>query len=1014
METLTITTLNSRGFNASKPPFINDVLVRSDIVFQQEHWLSNSQLPMLGDLNSDFLVIAISGFDCDHILQGRPFGGCAIFLRKSIDLLFERIECDSKRIIALLLKFKDVEILLFNVYMPYENSHNSDDFMVQLSLISDIIERFPYAQVILGGDLNTDFNRACNQTQVLRDFSTRNGLIPCNQLAGYDVDYTYHLNCDRLGILDHFMLSHSLAAAPEVRVTVTHPVDNTSDHDPVTLHLPIHIDRIRSMPTEYTRTFAWYKCSSKQLNDYADHVNEILACLDVPVEPLVCTDILCTNSNHLGALQTYGSAIIQSCLNAANSCIPYTEVANIKRTAGWATKVQPYKDTALFWHHIWNEMDRPHNGVVAQIRRRTRAAYHGAIRSAIREEDESARLKFAECLLKSDKRDFWNEVKKIRRHGKTVPMVVDNCNSPDSISNVFAQSYAKLYSSVPSEDEEIGQVNDQIYSKLKTCKDRFIVTRDDITKAVQRMKAGKREGDSLFSSDCILNAPDSLHVHLSMLISAMFTHGFVMNELTFSTIVPIPKPRLDACHSNNYRSIALCSIIGKLIDLVLLHKLADKLLTSELQFGFKKGHSTSMCTQLLKETVAYYTSNNSSVYCIMLDASKAFDRVSYAKLFLKMLNRNISPIVIRLVMLMYCNQFYRVKWNHHASAPFPVYNGVRQGAVCSPVLFCVYLDGLLQRLEKAKVGCYIGNFYLGALCYADDLTLLAPTATAMRTLLSICEEYANEHAMAFNADKSKCIIFRPRSATTHDRPSFVIAGKLIDYTSSWPHLGNIISENEDDYECIAARRIQLIGQVNNVLSTFGKLDPTTKNNLLYKLCSSLYGSVTWNLSHPETNRVCTSWRGALRRIWHLPPNAHSDIVSALGSNRTMFDELCHRTLKFIMFCLSKHNCNSTVNFIVRNSLFFCRSLSPLGRNYLHVSRRYNFSPSLIRDPNNYRAIKSYLCNFCTTQLDKVRTPSFFLLVETLMLRNNLLYFDPAYESLSVSEMEDIITLICTQ
>ena len=83
-------TLNSRGFNSSNPPFINDLLLCSDIMFLREHWLSDSQLPILGDLNSDFLAIAISGFDCDHILQGqgRPFGGYAIFLRKSIALHF--------------------------------------------------------------------------------------------------------------------------------------------------------------------------------------------------------------------------------------------------------------------------------------------------------------------------------------------------------------------------------------------------------------------------------------------------------------------------------------------------------------------------------------------------------------------------------------------------------------------------------------------------------------------------------------------------------------------------------------------------------------------------------------------------------------------------------------------------------------------------------------------------------------------------------------------------------------
>ena len=216
--------------------------------------------------------------------------------------------------------------------------------------------------------------------------------------------------------------------------------------------------------------------------------------------------------------------------------------------------------------------------------------------------------------------------------------------------------------------------------------------------------------------------------------------------------------------------------------------------------------------------------------------------ICHAKLFLKLLNRDIPPTVVRLLMTLYCHQFYCVNWNHNESAPFPVFNGVRQGAICSPVLFCVYFDELLIRLEAAKAGCYVGNYYLGALCYADDLTLLAPTASAMRTLLTISEEYASERAMTFNADKSKCIAFKPRSiAYLQDRPTFSIAGKVIEYTSSWPHLGNIISETEDDHNCIVARRIQLIGQVNNVLSTFGKLNPYTKNHLLYKLCSSQYG-----------------------------------------------------------------------------------------------------------------------------------------------------------------------------
>jgi len=40
-----------------------------------------------------------------------------------------------------------------------------------------------------------------------------------------------------------------------------------------------------------------------------------------------------------------------------------------------------------------------------------------------------------------------------------------------------------------------------------------------------------------------------------------------------------------------------------------------------------------MCTFVLKETINYYNCNRSNVYCTMVDASKAFDRIHNCKLF---------------------------------------------------------------------------------------------------------------------------------------------------------------------------------------------------------------------------------------------------------------------------------------------------------------------------------------------------------------------------------------------
>ncbi len=80
----------------------------------------------------------------------------------------------------------------------------------------------------------------------------------------------------------------------------------------------------------------------------------------------------------------------------------------------------------------------------------------------------------------------------------------------------------------------------------------------------------------------------------------------------------------------------------------------------------------------------------------MLDASKAFDKVKYCKLFNALLNRNVSPLILRLFSVLYTNQTLQIKWKSITGAGFSVLNGVKEGGVLSPVLFAVYIYGLLN------------------------------------------------------------------------------------------------------------------------------------------------------------------------------------------------------------------------------------------------------------------------------------------------------------------------------
>ena len=71
---------------------------------------------------------------------------------------------------------------------------------------------------------------------------------------------------------------------------------------------------------------------------------------------------------------------------------------------------------------------------------------------------------------------------------------------------------------------------------------------------------------------------------------------------------------------------------------------------------------------------------------VFLDASKAFDRVEYVKLFSLLLKRGICPITVRLLLNMYVNQYISIVWGDKMSAPFKCNNGVKQGGVLSPIL----------------------------------------------------------------------------------------------------------------------------------------------------------------------------------------------------------------------------------------------------------------------------------------------------------------------------------------
>ncbi len=138
---------------------------------------------------------------------------------------------------------------------------------------------------------------------------------------------------------------------------------------------------------------------------------------------------------------------------------------------------------------------------------------------------------------------------------------------------------------------------------------------------------------------------------LTLLFNMMLVHGVCPKSMLLGTIVPIPKNKKKSpCDSDNYQAIALSSIFGKSFDWVILLKEKDAICSSDMQFRFKEGLSTTECTFTMLETISYYNFNHTNVYALFLDATKAFNRMHYGKLFNELCKRNMFPLVTRLLL----------------------------------------------------------------------------------------------------------------------------------------------------------------------------------------------------------------------------------------------------------------------------------------------------------------------------------------------------------------------------
>ena len=214
---------------------------------------------------------------------------------------------------------------------------------------------------------------------------------------------------------------------------------------------------------------------------------------DVPHDAILCNDVHCHNSNHIADIMSYVSLIADACLQAAAAALPVVkQTGTLRCTPGWTEHIAPLRDKSIFWHNLWRDCDKPHDGLVAGITCKTRLQYHAAIRVACQSENDIVIKWFAAAIIGNNSRDFWQEVERLQSRGTNVSNIVDGLPSASDIPESFADRYSALYISLSQNVEEMSKIRKELNQRMfsSDAGSHCSVTAWEVLSTKKQLKAG--------------------------------------------------------------------------------------------------------------------------------------------------------------------------------------------------------------------------------------------------------------------------------------------------------------------------------------------------------------------------------------------------------------------------------------------------------------------------------------------------------------------------------------------